>query len=99
MFDLFEQVNFLENLTFAEVILHVILLYGFDGNLLSSEFVDTESYFTKCTFSNEFHEFVEVQCCWWQLVILLDILFYVFYQLVSLLKDGVIDFCGWLRRW
>ena len=99
MFDLFEQVYFLENLTLTKVILHIVFLYGFDGHLLSCELMDTEGYFTESTFSNEFHEFVEVQCCWWQLVVLLDILFYVFYQLVSLLEDCVIDFCGWLRRW
>jgi hypothetical protein len=99
MLDLFEQVNFLENFSLAEVILHIIFLNSFDSDLFSCELMDSESYFTKSTFSNEFNEFVEVQCCWRQLVILLDILFYVLYQLVSLLEDCVIDFCGWLRRW
>ena len=77
MLDLFEKVNFLENLALAKVILHVVLLDCFDSHLLASKLMDTQGNLTKGTLANQFHKLVEVQCCRRQLVILLDVLFNV----------------------
>lgn len=57
--------------------------------------MNTKSNFSESTFTNKFNEFVKVQSCRWKLVILLDILFYVLYQLVPLLKNSVVYLgCG-----
>jgi hypothetical protein len=97
MLNLFEKINFLENLPLAKVILHVVFLNSFDSHLLTSKLMDTKGYLTKSTLSNQFYKLVEVQCCRRQLIILLNVLFNVLNQLVSLLKDRVIHFCRWLR--
>ena len=97
MFNLFQKINFLENLALAKVILHVVFLNSFYSHLLTSKLMNTKGYLTKSTLANKFYKFVEVQCCRRQLIILLDVLFNVLNQLVSLLKDRVIDFCRWLR--
>ena len=52
--------------------------------------MNTKSNFTEGSFSNEFDEFVKVQSCRRKLIILLDILFYVLYQLILLLDNGVV---------
>ena len=88
----------MENLPFAEIVLHVVFLDGLNSDLLSSKLMHSEGHLTEGTFANQFHKFVEVQCCRRQLVILLNVLFNVLYQLVPFLEDSVIDFCGWLRR-
>ena len=94
---LFQKVNFLENLTLTKVILHVVFLNCFDGHLLTSKLMDSKGNLSESTLSDQFHKLVEVQCCRRQLIILLDVLFNVLYQLVTLLQNRVIDFCGWLR--
>ena len=94
---LFEKINFLENFALAKVILHVVFLNSFYSHLLTSKLMDTKGYLTKSTLTDKFHKLVEVQCCRRQLIILLDVLFNVLNQLVSLLKDRVIHFCRWLR--
>lgn len=95
MLDLLEQVYLLEDLSLAEVVLHVVLFDGFDCNLLACEFVDAESDFAEGTFSNQFHKFVEVESCWWQLIVLLDVLLDILDELISFLQDGVVDSCSW----
>ena len=92
-----EEVYLLEHLTFAEVILHIILLDGLDGHLLPCKLVNTKGYLAEGSFANQLDELVKVQCCRRQFIILLDILLYVLDQLVPLLQDGVIDLRGWLR--
>jgi len=60
MFDFFQQVNFLEDLSFAEVVLHVLLFDGLDGNVFASELVHTECHLAERTFANELNELVEL---------------------------------------
>lgn len=73
MLNFLEQVDLLEDFAFAELVLHVVLLDGLDGHLLARQFVDSESYFAEGSLSNQLHEFVKVQSCWRQLVVLLNI--------------------------
>lgn len=87
---LFQQINFLEHFTLAEIVLHIVLLYGLDGHLLSGELVDSQGDLAECSFSYELHEFVEIQCGRRQLVVLLDVLLDVLDQVVALLQDGVV---------
>lgn len=93
--DLLEQVHFLKDLSLAEVVLHIVLLYSLDGHLLARKFMDSQSYFAKCSFSDQFHKFVEVECCWWELIVFLDVLFNIFDELISFLQDGVVDSGSW----
>jgi hypothetical protein len=95
--DFLEKVNLLEYLALTEIVLHVILFDCLYGHLLSCELVHSQSNFTESTFSNKLYELVEVQCCRRQLVILLNVLFYVFYKLISFLQNSIIDFGRWLR--
>jgi hypothetical protein len=75
MLDLFKQVNLLKYLSFAKVILHIIFLNCFNSHLLASKLVNTKCDFTESTLSNQFHKLVEVQSCWRQFVVFLDVLF------------------------
>lgn len=82
---LLEQVNFLEDLPLAEVILHVVLLDRLDGHLLPRQLVHSQRDLAKGSFSNELHELVEVESRGRQLVVLLDVLLDVLDQVVALL--------------
>lgn len=82
---LLEQVNFLEDLPLAEVILHVVLLDRLDGHLLSRQLVHSQRDLAKGSLSNQLHELVEVESRGWQLVVLLDVLLDVLDQVVALL--------------
>ena len=95
MLYLFEQVNFLEYLPFAKIVLHVVLLYRFNCYLLTCQLVDPESNFAKGSFSNELDEFVEVQSCRRQLIVLFYILLNVLDQVVPFLQNSIIYF--WRR--
>jgi hypothetical protein len=48
----FQEINFLENFSFAKIILHVIFFNGFDSYLLTSKFMNTKRNFTESSFSN-----------------------------------------------
>ena len=60
-----EQINFLEDFTFTEVVLHVVLFYGFDGHLFASEFVHSESDLSKCSFADKLDKLIEIKGSWW----------------------------------
>lgn len=85
MLNLFQQIYFLEDLALAEIVLHVILLYCLDRNLLAGELVDTKSDFAEGTLAYQFYELVEVERGWRELIVFLDVLFDVLYELVPLL--------------
>jgi len=61
----FKEINFLENLSFTKIILHVIFFNCFDSDLLARKFMNTKCNFTKSSFSNKFNEFVKIQSSWW----------------------------------
>ena len=96
MLDLLEEIDLLEHLSLAEVVLHVGLLDGLDGHLLPRQLVHPQSYLTEGTLADELDELVEVEGGWRQLVVLLDVLLDVLDQLVSLLEDRVVDLGRWL---
>jgi len=50
--DLFEQIDFLEDLSFAKIILHIVLLDRFNSNLFTCKFMDTKCDLAKCSFSD-----------------------------------------------
>ena len=52
MLNLFQQVDLLEDLSLAEIILHVILLYSLDSHLLTCQFVDSKCNFTEGSLAN-----------------------------------------------
>lgn len=93
MFNLFEKIDLLKDLSLAKIVLHVIFLNGLDSHLLACELMDSQRHLTKGTFSDQLHELVEVQGGWRQLIVLFDVLLDIFYELVSLLQNRVIDFC------
>ena len=93
MLDLLEEVDFLEHLPLAKVILHVVLLDGLNRNLLTRELVYTECHFTKGTLTYKFDESIEIQSCGRQLVVLLDVRFNVADELLTLLDNSVIYLC------
>ena len=96
MLYLLQEIHLLEYFSLAEVILHVVLFNGFDGHLLSSEFVDTQCYLSKGALTDEFDKLIEIQGGWRQFIVLLDILFDVLDQLVTFLQDGIVHFGRWL---
>ncbi len=49
VFDLLQNVDFLENFAPAEFILHVLLIDGLNSYVLASELMDTEGHFAKGT--------------------------------------------------
>ena len=60
MFDFFQQINFLEDLSFVEVILHVLLFDGLDSYVFASELVHTQCYLAERTFANELNELIKL---------------------------------------
>lgn len=96
MLDLLEEIDLLENLSLAEVVLHVCLLDGLDGHLLPRQLVHPQGHLTEGTLADELDELVEVEGGRRQLVVLLDVLLDVLDQLVALLEDGVVDLGRWL---
>lgn len=57
--------------------------------------MNTKSNFTEGSFSNKFDEFVKVQSCRWELIILFYILFNVLNQLILLMNNGFVYLdCG-----
>ena len=95
MFDFLQEVNLLEDLSLREIVLHVVLFDGFDSNLLSCKLVDSKCHFSEGTFTDHFDEFVEIESCGWKFVVLLDVLLHVLNQLISLLKNSVINSSCW----
>lgn len=63
MLDLLKQVDLLEHLSLAEIILHIVLFDCFDGHLLTSQLMDAQGYLTERSFTDQLHEFVEVESC------------------------------------
>lgn len=98
MLDLFEQVHLLEYLSLAEVILHIVFLNRLDSHLLACQLVHTKCDFSKGSLTDKFNEFVEIESCGRQFVVLLDVLLDVFYQVVSLLQDRVVYLGRWFGR-
>jgi hypothetical protein len=94
--DLLEEIDLLEHLSLAEVVLHVGLLDSLDGHLLPRQLVHPQSNLTEGTLADELDELVEVEGGRRQLVVLLDVLLDVLDQLVTLLEDGVVDLGRWL---
>lgn len=97
MLDLLKQVDLLEHFAFAEFVLHVVLLDRLDGHLLPSQLVHSEGDLAEGSFSNQLHEFVEVQSRRRQLVVLLDVRLDIFNEIVAFLENRIIYFCGRLR--
>lgn len=75
VFDLFQEVYFLEDLSLREFVLHVTLLNSLDCHLLSSQLVDTESDFAKSALANELLELVKVKRRWRQFICFIDMTF------------------------
>ena len=96
MFDLLEQVDFLEDLALREVVLHVVLLDGLDGDLLARQLVDAERDLSEGTLADKLDEAIEVQRGGRQLIVLLDVALDVFDELLALLDDRVVDLHRWL---
>ena len=92
MLDLLEQVDLLEYFTFAEFVLHIIFLNRFDGHLLPSQLVHSESYLAEGSFSYQLHELVEVQGCRRQLIVLLDVRLDVLDEIIAFLENRIIYF-------
>lgn len=96
--DLLQQVDLLEDLPLTEVVLHVILLDGLYSYLFASELVYAEGHLAEGSLADQLHELVEVQGRRWQLVILLNVLFDVLYQVVAFLQDRIVHLGRWLCR-
>ena len=97
MLNFLEQVHLLEYFTLAKLVLHIVLLDGLDGHLLASQLVNSKGYLSKGSLTYQLHELVKVQSCWRQFVILFNVRFYVFYEIVAFLQNRVIHFRRWLR--
>ena len=97
MLNFLEQVHLLEYFTLAKLVLHIVLLDGLDGHLLASQLVNSKGYLSKGSLTYQFHELVKVQSCWRQFVVLFNVRFYVFYEIVAFLQNRVIHFRRWLR--
>lgn len=61
MSDLLKNVDFLKDLPFRVLILHVTLIYSLDCHVLSCQHVDAKGHLTKGTFTYQLHEFVIVK--------------------------------------
>ena len=90
MLYLLEQVHFLEDLTLAKFILHVLLLYCLDGHTFSSEFVHAQGYFTKGSLADELDEFVELKGSRRKLIILRNVILNIANELIPLLQQAFI---------
>jgi len=89
--DLLQEVDLLEHLPLAEVVLHVSLFDSLNSHLLASELMNSKSDFSEGTFTDKTHELVEVEGRRRKLIVLFYIRLYVLDKLVSLLNDSVID--------
>jgi len=85
--DLLQEVDLLEHLAFAKLILHILLLYSLYGHILASQLVHAECDFAEGTLADDFEEFVKLECCRWQFVILGNVILDIADQLVSLLEE------------
>lgn len=50
--DLFQEIDLLKDFALGEIIFHVALFNGFDGDILSCELVDSERHFPKSALSD-----------------------------------------------
>ena len=87
MSDLFKDINFLENFPPAILILHIWFVNCFYRNILAGQLVNSKGNFSKGPLSYQFDELVEVQSGRRDLLVLLDILLDILYQLLPILQN------------
>jgi hypothetical protein len=89
--DLLENVDFLEYFAFAILIFHVALIYRLNSDILSSKLVNTKSDLSKGSFTNKLDKLIVIKCCWWNLVVPLDICLDKLDYLVTLIENVFIQ--------
>ena len=87
MLNLLQQVDFLEHLSFAEIILHVLLFNRLDRDILTCELVHAQSHLAKRTLPDQLDELVELQRRWWQLIVLCYVILDVTDKLFSFFEE------------
>ena len=90
--DLLQNVDLLHHFLLGKLVLHMLLVDGFDSHVAPSKLVDAKSYLAKGTFADELHELVEFERGWWQTFLLLTVSLVEFDQLITLLHDLFINF-------
>lgn len=91
MSDLFEYIYFLENFPSRVLVFDVCFVDGFDRYFLASQLVNTQRDFPKGSLAQQFDKLVKIESRWRDLIILLDVRFYVADQSVSLQGDVVVQ--------
>ena len=87
MLYLLEQVDFLKHLSFAEVILHVLLLNRLDRDILACQLVHAQRHLAKRTLPYQLDELIELQRRWWQLIVLCYVILDVTDKLFSFFEE------------
>ena len=95
MFNLFQKVNLLKHFPLRKIVLHVVLFDGFDSHLFASKLVNPQSNFAESPLADHLYELVKIESSGRKFVVLLDVLFHVLNQLISLLDDCVVDSSRW----
>lgn len=90
MTNLFQNVNFLEDFATRVLIFDVDFVDALDGDILSGQFMNTESNFTESSFAEKFNEAIKVESGVWDLSMLLDVRLDILDQLFPIFSHRVI---------
>jgi len=71
--NLLQNVDFLEDFATRVLIFDVDFVNALDSDILSSQFMNTESNFTESSFAEKFYEAIEVESGVWDLAMLVHV--------------------------